>query len=88
MYTTPGTATVAFAAGVRSVDLTFTLVPDADRESLETFVVQLENPVAGRIYEPMMATVFVVDETGKFECNVVGSVNHALQNEPLFIINQ
>ncbi|XP_072033190.1 adhesion G-protein coupled receptor V1-like [Amphiura filiformis] len=64
-YTSP-TTTVSFAAGEHTVEKTFTILTDGNREALETFTIQLQNAAAGDlIHEPMMTTVFIVDETAR-----------------------
>ena len=68
-YSVPDDTTASFAKGVEFVDMTFNIEADDVVEDLESFTVTLENPSSGFVAEPATATVFIIDETGKFRQN-------------------
>ena len=45
--------------------MVFTILPDAVREGTEYFTITLQNPMGGILHEPMMTTVYIIDESGK-----------------------
>ena len=65
-FTQPGGfSTATFNTGVDTVNMVFTILPDAVREGTEYFTITLQNPVGGILYQPMMTTVYIIDESGK-----------------------